>query len=227
MSLRQTVRSVLIFAALMLIAGCGAGYTPSSPPPPATARFMFVANLFSNDISTYSVDSQSGQLTAKDTISAGGTHPRAIAAEPAGRFAYVGNLVSDDISVFTIDSNTGGLAMTGSTVPAGGGPRSIVVGPAGTVLYSVNQDSDTVSMFVINPTTGAISSLGSVPTDGAPVAIGFHPGGQFAYVANGFSNDLTIYGWTLPGDFGSSGRLQRAPIQVRLRCTRLEDLPMC
>lgn len=194
MSLSRAVRSVLIFTMTMLIAGCGTGYTPSNNPPPMAARFMFVANLFSNTISSYTVDPQTGQLAAKDTIPAGGTHPRAIAVEPSGHYVYVGNLVTNDISVFTVDTNAGSLAMAGSTVATGGGPRSLLVGPTGDFLYSVNQDSNTVSMFAINSNTGALISMGDVPTDDVPVAISFHPEGQFAYVANALSNDLTIYG---------------------------------
>jgi 6-phosphogluconolactonase (cycloisomerase 2 family) len=123
-----------------------------------------VANLFSNSISTYAVEPQTGHLNLKGTVPSGGTNPRVIAVEPSGRFAYVGNIVSNDISVFAIDSNTGSLAMVGSPVPAGNGPRFIVVGPTGNLLYAVEQDSSQVSAFSINPNTGTLTLVGTPAT---------------------------------------------------------------
>ena len=45
-------------------------------------RFAFVANLLSSSVSTYAVDTQTGQLSPKDTVPTGGTNPRVIALEP-------------------------------------------------------------------------------------------------------------------------------------------------
>ena len=116
MSVRKIARSILIFILPILFAGCGAVRT-STPAPAPTPRFAFVANLFSNRISIYAVDPQTGHLSLKGTVPSGGTNPRVITVEPSGRFAYVGNVVSNDISVFAIDSNTGSLTMVGSLFP--------------------------------------------------------------------------------------------------------------
>jgi len=132
-------------------------------------------------------------LSPVGTVPSGGRKPRVIALEPSGRFAYVGNIDSNDISVFTLDLNTGTLAMLGSPVPTGSGPRSVLVGPTGNVSYTANQNSDQVSEFSINPNTGALTLLDSVSTDHTPVAPSFHPSGQYAYVANFDSSDVTIY----------------------------------
>ena len=195
MSIRRIVCSVLALIVPMLLVGCGGSSTPPSMPPATSAsRFALVSNLLANSISTYAIDSQTGRLTAKDTVSTGGMNSRVIAVAPSGRFAYVANVVSNDISVFSIDAHTGGLALVASPVPAGSGPRFIVLGPGGNVLYVVNQDSDHITGFSINTGSGALTPLsGSVTTDDAPVELRFHPSGHFAYVANFNSGDITVY----------------------------------
>jgi 6-phosphogluconolactonase (cycloisomerase 2 family) len=152
MSERRTTGSILILILPMLLVGCGGSTNPPSmPAPTASARFALVSNLFDNIISSYAIDSQTGQLIAKDTVATGGTNSGVIAIAPSGRFAYVANIVSNDISVFSINADTGSLASVGSPVPAGSDPRFIVFGPARNVLYVVNQDSDHITGFSIDP----------------------------------------------------------------------------
>src|SRR5262245_23224616 len=92
---------VVCFVALMLLVGCGGGMsTPTGPgtPPNATARFALVANSISNSISTFAVDSQTGQLTSRNTVPTGGNGSGTIALGPAAHFAYVANANSNSIS---------------------------------------------------------------------------------------------------------------------------------
>src|SRR5215471_15512356 len=143
MSVGKIARSILVSIVPMLFVGCGSyNAPPSTPPPTASARVALVSNMFDNSISTYTIDAQTGQLTAKDTVPTGGTNTGVIAVAPSGRFAYVANTVSSDISVFSIDANTGSLALVCSPIRAGSSPGFIVLGPSGNVLYVVNQDSD-------------------------------------------------------------------------------------
>jgi 6-phosphogluconolactonase (cycloisomerase 2 family) len=104
MSLRKIACSILILIVPMLLVGCGAYNSPSIPPATGVARFAFVANAFSNSISSFAVDPQTGQLNPKDAVvPTGGMNSRVMAVEPSGHFAYVGNIVSNVISVFAID----------------------------------------------------------------------------------------------------------------------------
>src|ERR1051326_207398 len=105
MPARETVRFVVALIVPVLLSGCGAVKTPPPPPPPAQ-RFAIVANSSSNNLSTFTVDPQTGNLTPKNTVATGGMNSRIVALAPSGRVAYVANLDSNDISVFTVDPTT-------------------------------------------------------------------------------------------------------------------------
>src|SRR3954464_13717207 len=97
---KKIAPSILFLIAPMFLVSCGGSSTPQhTPTPNATARFAFVVNQFSNSISSFAVDPQTGELNAKETIATGGMNSGVIAVDPSGRFAYVGNVASNDISV--------------------------------------------------------------------------------------------------------------------------------
>lgn len=78
-------------------------------------------------ISTFSVDSSTGHLTLRGTVTSGGSNPFAIAIDPGNRFAFVTNSLSDSISVFSI-SQSGDLVGPLSTVSAGlAQPESLAI----------------------------------------------------------------------------------------------------
>src|SRR3954467_7751979 len=98
MQLRRTALELLICIGLMLLPGCGA--VKSSTPANSTERFAFVVNEFSNSISTFAIDGQTGQLSPKSTVPSGGNNSNVMMVEPSGHFAYVRNV--DSISQFAI-----------------------------------------------------------------------------------------------------------------------------
>src|SRR5262245_46906372 len=87
MSDRKITGYVLILIVSMFLVGCGSSSTPTMPPVTAAARFALVSNLLDNSVSTYAIDSKTGQLTAKDTVSTGGMSSGVIAVAPSGQFA--------------------------------------------------------------------------------------------------------------------------------------------
>jgi 6-phosphogluconolactonase len=48
-------------------------------------------------------------------------------------------------------------------------------------------------MYTINATTGALTSTGTIAAGQSPTSIAIHPSGNFAYVTNSMSNDISIY----------------------------------
>ena len=107
------------------------GITPRSVTVDPTGRFVYVPNLYSNDVSAYSINPASGALALVGLPSPAGSAPVSVAVDPTGRFAYLANANSGNISAYSINATTGVLTLVpGSPFPAGGEPFSITVGSA-------------------------------------------------------------------------------------------------
>jgi 6-phosphogluconolactonase len=163
------------------------------------ARFAFVANSGSNNVSAYLIDNSSGALTAvAGSPFATAANPSAVTVDPNGQFAYVVNAGSNNVSAYTIDTTTGApTAIAGSPFAAGANPSGIVFDYFGTeeFAYVVNAGSNNVSAYAVNTTTGALT-----PIAGSPFATGTGPGilsidssGYFAYLANYGSASVSAF----------------------------------
>ena len=112
----------------LLLAGCSDNQS-TTPTSPKTLRFAYVPNIFSNNVSAYTIDANTGALTAVvGSPFAAGTEPLAVTIDPTGKFAYVPNAGSDNVSAYQIDANTGALtAVAGSPFPAGSWPNRVTL----------------------------------------------------------------------------------------------------
>jgi len=185
------------------------GVFPISATIDPNGRFVYVANAGiptnAYSVSGYAVNEKTGALTEiPGSPFATGVQPASVTINPNGRFAYVADAGLDDgdISVYTVNATTGALTpVPGSPFAAGHEPTSLAVSPNGKFVYVTNnivQFSDltgAVSAFVVNASTGALT-----PVSGSPFAAGMetfgmaiHPNGRFAYVANGLSNDISVF----------------------------------
>lgn len=92
-----------------------AGRRPTEIALTPAARFAYVANLESDDVSAFAVDPATGVLTeVAGSPFRAGTRPSALAVDRRGRFLYVANAGSNDISVFAIDEASGALRVVGN-----------------------------------------------------------------------------------------------------------------
>ncbi|MEO8133622.1 MAG: beta-propeller fold lactonase family protein [Betaproteobacteria bacterium] len=188
---RKLVHAALLFAALLLSA-CGGGEgsgqsaatNPSLAASTSTPRyFAYVINQ--DNVLAYSINANTGALTALGIPVAAGTIPISIAVDPSGKFAYVANNRSNDVSAFTINPTTGALTAVGASVPAGTNPVAVVVHPSGKFAYEANINSNDVSAYTINATTGALTAMGAALKLGVgwrPLSLAVVPSGKFAYV---------------------------------------------
>jgi 6-phosphogluconolactonase (cycloisomerase 2 family) len=167
---------------------------------PLRAQFVYVANIGSNNVSGYTINSETGALTTvAGSPFAAGAFPASVAVNPSGRFAYVANSgASDNVSGYRINSETGALtAIPGSPFPGGDGPASIIVTPNGKFAYVANffGGQNNVSGYRIDPRTGALTAIpGSpFPAGSVPFSVAVAPNGKFAYVANQGSNNVSGY----------------------------------
>jgi YVTN family beta-propeller protein len=131
-------------------------------------QFVYVANLFDNNISGYTIDPTTGALTAiAGSPFAGGTRPISIAfrrAKPSVRAVYITNEGSNNVSVINPSTDT-----VVSTVTVGPNPVDAVLTPNGATAYITNAGADTVS--VINTIT---NRLGHGNSGLAPGRCGCH-----------------------------------------------------
>lgn len=164
---------------------------------------LFVDNNNSDDIYSYTINSD-GTLTAgsktSDTTGTTPTMPTGMAIDPAGKFLFVANQGSSNIAVYSI-SGTTLTEIPGSpftTIPPGSTvatlPAAVAVSASGNFLYVANNFTNSVSAFKIG-SSGALTALGASPyTVGlAPSGLGMIPSGGFLYVANTGSSSVSAF----------------------------------
>jgi len=79
-------------------------------------KFLFASNRGHDSIAEFSIDGQTGQLTAAGDFSTQGKTPRNFTIDPTGKFLFVANMDSNNIVAFRIDPTNGKLAPTNQSV---------------------------------------------------------------------------------------------------------------
>ncbi len=174
------------------------GGGPFSVTVDPSGRLLYVGNSSSSNLSAFTIDPITGSLTAVagSPFSTGST-PAGVAVGPSGRLLFVAN--SNGTSVYTIDPATGVLTVVpGSPFAAGSSPNSVAVEPYGKYVYVVNPSFGAASGSISAYSIGANGALTQVPgspfTAGAqPVYIVVDSKGQFAYVCNYVSNNVSAF----------------------------------
>ena len=139
---------------LTSIGKIAAGLSPSSIAIHPSGKFVYVANRDSNDISMYTLDTTTGDLTSIGTLAAA----RGILIHPSGKLAYVYVPSSSGLSIYNIDTTTGALTFAGTT------PGSITtIHPSGKFAYGLSS-VNTISMYSIDGATGSLTLIGTIGT---------------------------------------------------------------
>lgn len=155
-------------------------------------KFAYVPNYTSSNISVFTVDANTGSLTAGTTVNFG-SNTRDVAVDPTGKYLYAAAFTSNNIQLFTINSITGALTAYGSAVSAGTNPNSITVHPAGKFVYTANGGSNNISVFTVSAADGTLTAGTPVSAGTNPRWIRIDPTGRMAYVVNSATNDINIY----------------------------------
>ena len=142
--------------------------------------------------------------------------PVALAITPTSSFLYVTDQSQNLLFTFNIDPTTGKLIPnpTLPALPTGSAPSGLAMNATGTLLYVANRDSESVSGFTTSAdnsaTPGALTAIpGSFATGLSPVALAVDPSGQYLYVTNKASNDVT--GFKIKGVIGTLTALSNSP----------------
>jgi len=81
-----------------------------------SGRFLYCSNRGHDSIAIFSIDPDSGRLTARGHQSTGGETPRNFGIDPAGRWLIAANQKSGTLCVFRIDGDSGMLERVGDPV---------------------------------------------------------------------------------------------------------------
>jgi 6-phosphogluconolactonase len=84
-----------------------------------SGKFLYVSNRGHDTLAAFTVDPETGKLTAAGHTPTGGKTPRNFRIDPTGKWLLAANQGSDNVAVFKIDPQTGALSPTGTTVSVG------------------------------------------------------------------------------------------------------------
>jgi 6-phosphogluconolactonase len=175
------------------------GETPVDLEVHPGGRFLYTANLRSHDLSLFDIEPATGVLSTRESVSTG-VFPSDVAIDPTGRFLFVCESGDDLIHGFAIDQVTGALAPLDAGHPAGTRPISLTFEPTGDEFHVLDIDGNRVWSFPVDRATGALGKPREMGTRDQPIAMtliqGKHatmPRSRFVYVANGGSQDLSVY----------------------------------
>ena len=186
--------------------GTGAHHMSVHP----SAKFVYLANQGSSNISAFQVDSSSGALApVPGSPFAAGASMYAVTVHPSGRYLYAGSEGVSLIYAYSIDTSSGALvALPGSPFAAGANfPGSVSADPLGRFLYAgFTNGTGQVGAYSI-ASDGAISAVPGSPFPGGndAISVSVDPAGRFVFAANYFTNNTFSYNIN-----SSSGALTQA-----------------
>ena len=162
---------------------------------------VFVPDLGTDKIMTYTLNAQTGQLTAGDppyTSTTPGSGPRHFTFHPNGRFAYAIQEMSSTITGFMYKNGALRPFQTVKSLPDEFTGRKwsadIHISPDGRFLYGSNRAHESLAIFSIDQQTGQLTLVGHQPVNGkTPRNFAIDPTGNFVLVANQDSDNITIF----------------------------------
>ncbi len=126
--------------------------------------YAYLADEFSDSVTTFSFDVGTGQLTLLETLSTlppefpGNENTCAdVHITPDGRFVYVSNRGHDSLAMFSVDPATGLLTALGQ-VPTEARPREFEVSPRGRYVYAAGQDSGMLASYSVDDASGMLTA---------------------------------------------------------------------
>lgn len=162
---------------------------------------IFVPDLGTDKIMTYSLNAQIGQLTAGNppfTETTPGAGPRHFTFHPNGKFAYVIQELNATITGFNYKKGKLEPFQTVRTLPNEYKGRTwcadIHISPDGKFLYGSNRSHESLVIFSIDQKTGQLSYVGHQNVLGkTPRNFMIDPTGKWVLVANQDTDNIVIF----------------------------------
>jgi 6-phosphogluconolactonase (cycloisomerase 2 family) len=144
-----------------------AGTAPESLTMDPAGKFLFVANMNSDNISAFTVNADGSLTPVAGSPFAAGHSPQYLVTDRTGSFLYVVNVNDNAVTTYTIGA-AGALSPT-ANVLTGLGPEGLTVDASNKFLYVANCGDGTLSVYSINGST--LMALGNVFIGGCPQAV--------------------------------------------------------
>lgn len=165
-------------------------------------RFAFAADLGTDQILCYKLDSAVGKLTPNDppfAKSPAGAGPRHLTFHPGGKWMYVINELLNSVTAFDYDAESGTLKekQTISTLPKDFKGTSycadVKITPDGGFLYGTNRGHDSIAAYRIGA-DGRLSLVAIEPSLGkGPQNLAITADGQWLLCANMPGNNVAVF----------------------------------
>lgn len=166
-------------------------------------KFIYVSDLGTDNIYTYSIDLKEGKINpakpASTTVMPG-AGPRHFAFHPSGKFAYSAEELTSTVASFSVNATTGALTVLQDTVRSL--PKTfkefnkaadIHTDPKGKFLYMSNRGYDGLAIYSIGA-NGRIKLTGFQKTMGkTPRNFLVDPKGKYVLVAHQDSDNIVIF----------------------------------
>jgi len=172
-----------------------AGLSPASMVLHPSGKFAYAANESGNNISVFSIDSNTGVLSELLPQIAAGVTPVSLVLNSSGDLLFVANEASSSISVYSIDPSTGEPGeIQGSPFPTDPNPRSLALTPSGAFLYVVNTNLSAIFAYNVG-SSGTLQAVTGSPFTVAPgpQAVAIDPAAKFAYVAESAADSVSVF----------------------------------
>ena len=184
-------------------------------------RFLYTVHGDGSEISSFTIDAATGQITPLNQQSTRGKNPVHLSLDPTGRFMVVCNHITSTLAVLPVGED-GALGPVCDLFELKGkiGPHRVeqpfakpheaVFAPDGRFIIVPDKGLDRVFTFALDPVGKLVPaqppSVQARETSG-PRHVAFRLDGRFAYVVNELDSTVTSYGYD-----AASGVL--APMQV-------------
>ncbi|MGO4882588.1 MAG: lactonase family protein [Bryobacteraceae bacterium] len=199
-------------------------------------RYLFAVNEIgdyqkakSGSVSSFSIDSQTGKLTALNTVATRGADPCHLAVDASGGHVLVANYTGGSVAVLPIQ--TGGMLGEASDFIQHLGSsvnpdrqkephaHDVVLTPDNRFAIVADLGLDKLLVYRYDAQNGKLTSndppYGEVKPGTGPRHFAFHPNGKWAYGIGEMGNTITVFDWdgrkgslrekqtiaTLPADF--------------------------
>ncbi len=164
-------------------------------------KFVYVADLGTDRIHTYSIDVIKGKILPVDeTKVAPGAGPRHFTIHPSGNFGYLAEELTSTVAAFNIDKASGKLSILQDTI-ASLPPDSkevnisadIHTDKTGRFLYMSNRGYDGITAYTIKP-DGKLQHVGYQKTGGkTPRNFLVDAKGKFLWTAHQDTDNITVF----------------------------------
>jgi len=211
--MRRSLTALLVAGLLAVFNAC----INSNNVTTSGTSFMWVATQGDQKVTAFNINLSNGAASQVGAAASTGVQPVAMILAPDGKTLFIANSGDNTITAYGINSD-GSVTAQGSAVPAGQLPVALAADPSGKFLFVANQGtfgnntSGTVSVFSIQgtsltPVAGSPfpTELPSDVTGTGPAAVVASPTGNFLYVANQFTNTVSIFSYDMNGFLTQSG----------------------